>query len=54
MKEPEENQKTTSISERLSTPPTPQSKREQVQAVIEAIEIRRKFIKPKIFREHPK
>jgi hypothetical protein len=54
MKEPEENQKTNSVSEKLSTPTTPKAKREQVQALIDAIEIRRKFIKPKIFREHPK
>jgi hypothetical protein len=54
MKGPEGNSKTMSVDEKLSTPTPPKSKREHVQSVIDAIEVRRKFIKPKIFRKHSK
>jgi hypothetical protein len=54
MKKSEENPKTYSVFEKLSTPTTPKDKREHVLAMIEAIELRRKFIKPKSFRKHTK
>jgi hypothetical protein len=54
MKEPEENLWTNSVTEKLSTPATPKAKREQVLAMIEAIEFRRRFIKPQSFRKHSK
>jgi hypothetical protein len=54
MKEPDESLKTNSVFEKLSTPIAPKTKREQVQAMIEAIEFRRRFIKPQSFRKHSK
>jgi hypothetical protein len=54
MKEQVESQKTNSVTEKLSTPIAPKAKREQVLAMIEAIEFRRRFIKPQSFRKHSK
>jgi hypothetical protein len=38
------------LDEKLQTPHTPRDKREFVQDLVDAIEVRRKLIKPKAFR----
>lgn len=37
------------VDEKLQSPHTPQDKREFVEALVEAIEVRRRLIKPKAF-----